>query len=63
MEDVMTKNQNFVTNDDNATLNRTPCFSMCKSVRLDKRQRRYRKIGMHRLKSTHLLSVKMIEEM
>jgi len=39
-----------------------PTFGTTKSFRLAKKQRRYRKIGMHRLKSTHLLSVKLIEE-
>lgn len=59
----MPKNTSIATpteeNDDFAS---HPVFGTTKSFRLQKRQRRYRKIGMHRLKSTHLLSVKLIEE-
>lgn len=39
----------------------TPIYSVAKAQRQDKRHRRYRKIGMHRLKSTHLLTEELIQ--
>lgn len=39
-----------------------PVHSSGKAYRQAKKDKRYRKLNMHRLKSTHLLTAKLIEE-
>jgi len=56
----MKQNKDLIHSEEvNATS--TPIYSAAKSQRQDKRHRRYRKIGMHRLKSTHLLTEELIQ--
>lgn len=55
----MTQNQTVQIDDEEFEAH--PVFGSKKAAKTCKRQRRYRKIGMHRLKSTHLLTKQLIE--